>query len=269
MIPSHIKALSSLKEILSADGKQVSVWQLTLDKRVDLSAWSKHFRQQYCLDEEIDALRQGTGRSRSEYLNQICFPDGTAKPGPSIRAADFAELIVTDFVEYVLDYWVPRGKYAEKAVRNESVKGVDILGFKMTPGAGPLPTDTLITYEVKAQLSGQAYRGGLQAAINDSGKDYLRMAESLNALKRRLLALRKQDDVLKVERFQNRTDNPFVLRSGAAAVLTESAFDEAAIGTSTQTAGHTNQTNLELTIVKGVDLMDLTTALYQQASDEA
>jgi hypothetical protein len=269
MIPSHIKALSSLKEISSADGKQVSVWQLTLDDDVDLGAWSKHFRQQYCLDEEIDALRQGTGFSRSDYLTQICFPDRTAKPGPSIRAGDFAELIVTDFVEYVLGYWVPRGKYAEKAVRNESVKGVDILGFRMTPEAGPLPTDTLITYEVKAQLTGQAYGGALHAAIEDSGKDYLRMGESLNAVKRRLLTLRKQDDVLKVERFQNRTDNPFVLRSGAAAVLTESAFDEAAISTSTQTSGHNNEANLDLIVVKGVDLMDLTTALYQRASDAA
>lgn len=95
-----------------------------------LSAWAKHFRNHYCLDSQIDALRKGTPRSRTGYLTQIKFPDAAQAPGPSIRAGDFAEVLVTDYVEFAMRLWVPRTRYDHKVARNESTKGTDIIGFK-------------------------------------------------------------------------------------------------------------------------------------------
>ena len=206
----------SPKHLTTSDGRRIDVWELSVPSTADyLSAWASLFRQHYCPDAEIDGLRAGTGLSRAEYLTQLIFPDRRAAPGPSIRAGDFAELLVADYVEHILRYWVPRDKYAEKASRDESVKGVDILGFSPSTTQPPAPTDTLLAFEVKAQFSGEKYAGRLQTAIDDSSKDYLRRAITLNATKRRLLRVGQHDRALVVERFQNLSDRPYVYRSGA------------------------------------------------------
>ena len=268
--PKHISTLSKRpKGLVTSDGTAIDVWDLTVDEQVDLSAWAKHFRQHYCADSEIDALREGTGLSRSEYLKQIIFPDEKMPPGPSVRAGDFGELVVSDFVEYLLGYWVPRGKYAEKAARNESIRGIDILGFRGTSLPNAEPGDTMLAFEVKAQCSGDEYGGRLQTAIDDSSKDYLRRAETLNATKRRLLKARDKARAAIVQRFQSPSDRPYVYLSGAAAVLSDRAYDEELLSTATTVTGHNNPGNIRLVVIKGRDLMRLVHTLYEKAADEA
>lgn len=270
-LPSHLSSLTkSAKHLGSADGRRIDVWELRVPPTgAFLSAWAADFRQHYCSDAEIDKLRSGTGLSRAAYLTQLVFPDKLTALGPGIRAGDFAELLVSDYVEHLLGYWVPRRKYAEKAIRDESVKGVDILGFRLTAPPSPAPTDTLLAFEVKAQLSGRNYEGRLQAAIDDSSKDHLRRAMTLNATKRRLCQSGQHDGALVVERFQNPSDHPYVYRSGAAAVLSDSVYDEVSLQNSTTVAGHQNKRNLELIVIHGRELMKLVHALYERAADEA
>lgn len=84
----------------TVDGKVVEVWEFRHEKNcVVFSAWAKHFRNHYCFDSEIDDLRRGTPYSRAEYLNKLKFPDASITPGPSIRAGDFGEILVADFLE--------------------------------------------------------------------------------------------------------------------------------------------------------------------------
>src|ERR1700733_12808452 len=121
-----------------------------------LSSWAKHSRQNYCLDSEIDTLRAGTGLSRADYLKQLVFPNKVA-PGPSVRAGDFAEIIVSDFFDFTKGYIVPRTRYRYKSSPNESTKGTDLIGFMMSPptkGKTHSPEDALLCVEVKAQFSG-------------------------------------------------------------------------------------------------------------------
>lgn len=270
-LPRYLSGLSKRAEtLLTSDGRRIDVWELTAAPNASyLSEWASKFRQYYCCDDEIDALRAGTGLTRSEYLTQLVFPDKSDAPGPSIRAGDFAELLISDYVEHLLGYWVPRGKYAEKASRNESVKGVDILGFRLTDPSATTPTDTLLTFEVKAQLSGGKYNGRLQTAIDDSSKDYLRRAMTLNATKRRLLKAGEHDKALLVQRFQNVSDLPYVYRSGAAAVLSDLAFNETLLHNETNIAAHENAANLQLMVIRGTELMKLVHALYERAANEA
>lgn len=264
----HLGYLSSTGQTLTtADGHPIEVLDLTIPPDASLSSWAAAFRQNYCLDAEIDALRSGTGLSRSDYLNQLVFPDRTEKPGPSIRSGDFAELLMSDYVEHLLGYWVPRDKYAMKGSRNESVKGVDILGFKVV-GSSPHPDDSMVAFEAKGQLSNTAYDGRLQAAIVDSSKDYLRRAISLNATKQRLLRAGDVEHVKLIARFQNDSDNPYRFESGAAAVLSDAAYDAAKIQKAV-VADHANPHNLKLIVVKGKDLMKLAHSLYEIAANEA
>jgi hypothetical protein len=269
-IPSHLQMLKKSGEpIKTADGLECEVWELTITADTpNLSEWAKVFRQNYCLDAEIDLLREGTGHSRAEFLSQLVFPDRSSAPGPAVRSGDFAELLIADFVEHLLGYWVPRGKYAEKASRDESVKGVDILGFKTQDPTKPAPEDAMLVFEVKAQLSGGKYNDRLQTAVDDSSKDYLRSATTLAALKRRLHIAGKTAEFGVVQRFQNFVDNPYAFNSGAAAILSDQAFDRAKLELTT-TAGHNNAGRLMLIAIAGSNLMTLAHALYQRAADEA
>ena len=268
---TYLSSLTKFPETLTtSDGRGIDVWELQVPAGAGyLSEWASAFRQHYCTDSEIDDLRAGTGLSRAQYLIQLVFPDKSIKPGPSIRAGDFAELLVSDYIEHLLGYWVPRGKYADKASRDESAKGVDILGFRMATPPTPTPADTLLAFEVKAQLSGKKYSGRLQNAIDDSSKDYVRRATTLNATKRRLLRAGQHQHALVVERFQNLADHAYVYRSGAAAVLCEAVYDITELQTSTKVTGHQNASNLELIVIRGKDLMNLVHGLYQRAADEA
>lgn len=270
-MPSYLSFLKKCSgHLQTPDGRRIDVWELNVPSvGVELSEWASNFRQHYCSDSEIDDLRAGTGLSRAAYLNQLVFPDSTAAPGPGIRAGDFAELLVSDYVEHLLGFWVPRGKYSEKSSRNESIKGVDIVGFSVAAMATPSPTDTLLAFEVKAQLSGGKYDGRLQTAIDDSSKDYLRRAMTLNATKRRLRQAGQNDRALIVQRFQNLSDNPYIYRSGAAAVLSDLAYDETSLRELTKVAAHENSANLELIVIRGVNLMKLVHSIYERAANEA
>lgn len=254
--------------LTTSDGKSVAVLEFKYknDKKV-FSAWAKHFRNHYCLDTEIDILRSGTGYSRSEYLNQIKFPDKRQRPGPSIRAGDFCEILVADYVQYILKYWVPRTRYADKTVRNESKKGTDIIGFKFI-GKDESPKDTLIVFESKAKFSGARPVNRLQDAVDYSAKDQIRIAESLNAIKQRLFDKGEAGDANRVERFQNKTDKPYQEISGAAALISNKIYDEKLIA-QTAVNDHPNATNLMLIIIKGDHMMDLVHELYRRAANEA
>lgn len=267
--PGYFHHLKQHEPLNLGAGASCEVWELDIPSDAAcLSEWACSFRQTYCPDSDLDILREGTGMSRAEYLLELVFPDKSVAPGPGVRAGDFAELLVSDFVEFSLGYWVPREKYAEKGSRDESVKGVDIVGFKCRSAAQPHPTDEMLTFEVKAQLSGGKYKDRLQVAVDDSGKDYLRAGQTLAAMKRRMHLAGQQEPMLVVQRFQNAVDRPYRLLSGAAAILSDAAFDANGIK-GTTVAAHNNAGNLRLIAVKGKDLMTLAHALYQRAADEA
>jgi hypothetical protein len=263
----HIKWLIDTKDTLTTtDGKQVKIFEFNPeDDEEILSNWARHFRNHYCDDTKIDLLRNGTDYNRAEYLNALKFPD-QGRPGAGIRSGDFAEILISDYVEYVLGYWVPRTRYEDKAVRNESTKGVDIIGFKFV-GEDTDPTDTLLTFEAKAKLTGNA-TNRLQDAINDSAKDQIRKAESLNAIKQRFIDREQIEDSQKIARFQDQTGNPYSELSGAAAILLNSNYDSILLSGST-TAEHPNSSNMLLLVIKGANLMDLVHQLYERAANEA
>lgn len=269
--PQHIAWLIDTQQrIQTADGRTVEVWELqhNNDPAV-LSEWAKHLRQHYCDDALFDQLIEGTGQTRAQYLVNIKFPDAANAPGPSIRAGDFAEILLADYVEYKLGYWCPRQyRYENKINRNESSKGCDIVGFRFVDGNNPNPNDELLIVEAKARLSGNQAVNRLQDAVNDSEKDFLREPMTLNAIKQRYLERDDNESATKVQRFQNPADRPFRRVNGAAAVYTENIFAPNLVQ-QTITGTHPNANNLKLIVVKGPTLMALVHALYQRAADEA
>lgn len=268
--PNYLDWLvKSQDSLTSVDGKIIEVYELchTQDETI-LNRWADHFRNHYCLDEMIDALVEGTGKTKKEYLEEIVFPDERTTPGPSVRSGDFGEILISDYLEFNLGYWVPRIRYDIKFNRNESTKGVDVLGFKIVDSSGKNPEDSLFTFESKARLGSKPTGSVLQNAIDHSGKDVLRRATSLNAVKRRKLHDGDTEAVKVIQRFQNPVDNPYQAIYGAAAIISKSYYDE----TSEQSAdcsNHPENESLKLVIIYGHDLMRLVHSLYRRAANEA
>lgn len=253
----------------SSSGEPIEICELKVpDDSSVLSDWATGFRQAYCLDEEIDELRDGTGLSRRDYLLNFVFPAEKNGAGPAIRAGDFAELLISDYVEHILGFWVPRWKYADKANPNESVKGVDVVGFRQLDATKAQASDSLLAFEVKATLSATGRGNRLQDAINDSGTDYARLGYTLNKAKRLLKYRQNIVGVASVARFQNKVDHPFELRFGAGAVVNETIYDSGVLHTSTSN-NHPHQKDLQLLVIHGDQLMKLAHGLYSRAADEA
>lgn len=269
IIPSHVKWLINTGESLSTlDGAKIEVWDFNYSNDAEvLSQWAKHFREHYCSDFELPALVDGTGMTRSEFLKTIKFPDAKIKPGPSTRSGDFGEILIADFIEYVLGYWCPRQvRYEDRMNRNVSTNGCDILGFRFATPQPGAPDDELFLLETKASLR-PTNRNRLQDAIDDSIKDMTREAMSLSAIKQRLRRTNLEHAGW-VQRFQQENDRPFRRVSGAAVVLETSVFQKMNLA-DTATKSHPNAKSLKLLVVKGISLMELAHALYERAADEA
>lgn len=267
MLPAHIKFYNKLSSTeKTQDGVLVDIIDIVpvIDELDTMSNWAKHLRNLYCEDSKIDEYISGTGKTKSEYLNSLVFPGKSF-----IISGDFAETLVADYIEFILNYYVPRNKFLHKgANRNTSPMGIDVIGFKIQNIDLPNIVDEMVTCEVKASLVGRKKKT-LQNAIDDSIKDVsLRNAESLNAIKRRLIDGNNMEDAKKVERFQNPDDNPYRLITSAIAVHSNHNWDNVVI-TKSNCNDHPNKGNLYLFVIKGDCLMDLAKKLYTIACDEA
>ena len=263
----------------TADGKEIKLWEFRhADDEEVLSAWATHFRNHYCLDSDIEFLR---GRlSCADYLNNTIFPCQSSRLGPGIRAGDFGEILVCDYLQWFLGFWVPRIRWSSKVVRDESPKGSDVIGFRFDQENGEASgNDSLFVFESKTKFS-KSKINRLQDAINDSAKDHIRIDESLNFIKRKLHERRDFEQAQKVERFQTPVDIPYEEKFGAAALISDEFFDvdELALSNCTQIPKstkskeflpHPNIDNLVLLVIKGPDMMTLVHELYKRAADEA
>jgi hypothetical protein len=275
VVPTHIAWLQDTgRRANTPDGREVAILEIRhLEDPAVLSAWARHFREHYYLDEALDEARDGTDLSRKEFLLQFAFPHNKNAPGPSIRAGDFAEILVADYFEYVLNWRVPRTRYRAKAIPDESTKGTDFLAFGISNKTDLnnekySSDDVLMSVEVKTQFSGSATKNRLQDAIDDSAKDQLRRAYTLNAMKQRLRLDKNQDGVAMVRRFQNPVDHPYKNQYTATAVYCESLYDES-VAVNISVADHPDHQNLYLLVLKGSQMMALVHHLYEVAAVEA
>lgn len=272
----HIDCLVKRRGIRTHEGVKVNVYELQIDllDKLTLSNWAKHFREHYCLDSHIDALMQGTPhKTRRDFLLKKIFPN-TEGFGPATRSGDFTEILIADFVESVLNHWVPRTRYRLKQIPNESPKGSDVVGMKFEYGAPNKPSlkDSLVTFEVKGQMHPKADAQRLQDAVDGAQKDDVRgtfrVGQTLNALKHRYIERDDDEGRMAVERFQDPLGRPYIHQIGASAVYCNSAFDADDIRKVT-TAAHTPGATLMLVIVRGNEMMKLVHEMYVRAADEA
>lgn len=268
----HLQWLVHIDTKHTADGKNVEIYEFNydLDDEEVFLNWAKHFRNHYCLDSLIDLYIDGTGYSKTEFLNNLKFP--IQGRGSSTRSGDFGEILVSDFLEYTMDFWVPRTRFSDRHNRNNPTQGVDVIGFKSDDFSQNLRSDELMIFEVKCGLTGTSdsvQNERLNSAIIDSAKDFdVRKAESLSGLKQLFIKEGNIVNATKIQRFQNPTDNPFKELSGASSIILNSVYNGDTIQ-EIDASNHPNVGNLKIILIKGENLMPLVHQLYERAANEA
>lgn len=256
----YLKNLKKVKDVITDDGDCVEIFELfPMIDNVDFNEWAFHFRQNYCDDDILDLLVNGTGLSKQEYLLRHKFPDIREGFGPGTRSGDFAELLISDYLEFILGYIVHRERYRNKFNSNTSTQGTDVIAFKFIDSK-PVD-DEFVAFEVKAQASGSISKNRLQDAVDDSHKDAIRKGESLSALKQLYIEKNNFEMARQVERFQNKPDRPYKEIYGAAAVYDTSTYSEELIK-----SVKTNGAKRWMIVIKRDNLMDLIHRLYEVAS---
>lgn len=261
-LPSHCSWFETASQILKTkDCKEVRVVRFNhVDDEPVLREWALRFRKHYCSDEDLAKLSEAMGMSPSDYLKEIKFPHRTTAPGPSIRSGDFSEILIADYIEFLMNYTVPRTRYDRKDIGNSSTKSVDIIGFK-TEGLHS-DKDELITCEVKATLTNQNLNA-LQEAIDHSKKDFeTRLPFALNATYLRLQERAEIELANMLKRFMNKTADPYVEITGAALICSDDCWDDRIV--TEVDASHPNKETVILVFV-GTDLMGLAHRLYETA----
>lgn len=265
MSSSHMKYFHKHSDITTNTGQKITVYELNIEKNIDtLAEWAKHLREHYCLDDEIDFLRLGTGLSREDYLSQIIFPDPKNGLGAAVMSGDFSEILVHDYIEFFEQYYTTRTRYSRKVNRNSSTMGSDVLGYKCSNATMPNKNDELKVLEVKAQSSEAKSKNKLQIAVNDSVKDVARLAESLNAEVQRLVDRNRYDDAKIVRRFQNKIDRPYKLNFSAVAVHSTTSFSEDLLK-EVDISNHPDY-NINLLVIRSEKLMEFVKEMYVRAS---
>ena len=267
--PPHIGFFTPRKKLTSACGKDIEVIEVTVeDNPAKLSSWAAHLREQYISMEMLPKMVEGTGKSTKDYLLELKFPSQSGGFGPATRSGDFCEILVSDYLEFLQGYLVPRTRYDNKTVKNESTKGEDILAFKTLDNTIH-PEDEMIVCEVKGKLSGSAPDARLQVAVDACPEDESRIAESLNALKQRLYLQGRDSEAKCIERFQNPSDYPYHRVLAAAAVVCTQAYCQSTLS-ATDTSNHKKGSEInKLLTFRSSDLMTVVHAIYKRAADEA
>ena len=226
-------------------------------------------RNNYVEESLLETLIKGTGLTKQEFLEKNIFPSHQNRTGVATMSGEFGEILVYDYINFTLKHFVTRTRYLEKVNPNMPVSGSDVIGYQVTNIDKPSEKDHLIVAEVKTKSSKTGNKKSLcekavTGAIKDSGKDKVRLGESLNAEKRRLLNRSRMEEAKIVERFQNKTDNPFTIDFLAVAVLDSDLYSDQVVLDAVNSQ-HEDVKSTSILIIHSKDLKNFLRDLYRRA----
>lgn len=263
---SYIKYLIQEDPIITDEGKQIEILHLDIQDAPEIfENWAKQFRRNYCSDDELAEMIGSMNISSKEYLENFKLPSDSGI-GLSTMSGDFGEILVSDYLQYIEEYVVPRTRYDSKVNKNTSTQGSDVIGYKQD--SSNVSNDEVVVIEVKSSASDSSSskaKNKLQEAINHSDKDFERFSTSIVASYLKLKSSNiEQANVVK--RFLNITDNPFNVIYGAVAVHSDKSFDISVLK-KVVSKNHRDYEKLRLLVVHSDELMNFIKSLYLKASE--
>ncbi len=236
-----------------------------------LNDWAHHIRNHYISDEELEQTIFEFGIPKEKYLKENVLPQKTQKLGSISRSNTMTELLISDLLEYIFGYHVPRVRQEILSDPTEFVRGTDVFGFKyINNDFKPDKNDTLIACEVKGVLSSEDTTV-IEKAITDSKLDLDRLSKTLDFTRRKLKSFQKYDEANKVARFQFKTKDDYIIKYAAAGITNVNKFDERKVDDKIikiipgiDGAKYVIPADKSIYFIYGKDLMQLTHDLYER-----
>ena len=262
----YMDYLISENPIYTNEGKKIEVFHLDIQNDPAIfEEWAKQFRRNYCSDDELDEMISSMNISSKEYLENFKLPSDIGI-GLSTMSGDFGEILVSDYLQYIEEYVVPRTRYDSRVNKDTSTQGSDVLGYKND--SLNTANDEVVVIEVKSSSSNSRSfeaKNKLQEAIKHSDKDFERFSTSIVASYLKLKNSNiEQANLLK--RFLNITDTPFNVIYGAVAVHSNQSFD-INILKNVVSKDHRDYQKLRLLVIHSDELMNFIKSLYSKASE--
>lgn len=264
-MPRYIKWFVKEHSTCLEDGVPISCYKL--DYSIDdalFDEWALHIRRHYESDDELKESLSDTGLSVEEYLKTYVIPQKSDPFGPTARSSDFTEIMVSDLIEFVNGYIVPRCKQNNRSGKSSSEHGTDILAYKFdNPNHAPSVKDELLAIEVKAGLSSDNYEP-INKAVTDSHRyDDVRYAHTLNFYRKSLRYKQQYQQADEIARFQKKSESDFILTFIAAAVISrENIPANTIIGIKGKNLALRN--NDKIFLIHGKKLMALAHQIYER-----
>ena len=262
--PKYINWITEESGVVLEDGTPLVCY--TLDYKLDdcvFDEWALHLRKHYITDSELDESVSVNGLSIKQYLKEYVIPQKSDEFGPSSRSNDITEILVSDLLEFVFSYKVPRCKQQNRSGKTQSEHGTDIIAYKFYKNdKTPSKKDKLIAAEVKAKLTSTDADAIIDAAT-DSKKDEHRFAHTLDYYRKKLRSLGNTFEANEVARFQQKTENDYKITLLGAAVSSQTDIPGKVIMgiTGEQLCLKNNQ---KIFYIHGKKLMDLAHIVYER-----
>lgn len=219
--PKYIKWFVDEKTVTLEDGVPILCYRL--DYTVDEDVYCElalHLRQHYESDDELAESIKTTGLSVVEYLKNNVIPQKSDPFGPTSRSNDFTEIMMSDLLEFIHGYCVPRCKQRNRSGKTSSEHGTDILAYKFDKqDKSPSVKDELLAAEVKAGLSSDEYTPIIKAITDSHKYDEVRHAHTLNYYRKQLRYINNHEQASEIARFQQKSEHDFIITFVAAAII--------------------------------------------------
>lgn len=149
-----------------------------------LDDWALHIRRHYIPDDELEEDCTLLGLTSEEYLRSSVIPQKDVHLGPISRSNTITEILISDLLEFVYGFHVPRIRQTNMSGTTVSEHGTDVIGYQFEKeDKTPSSKDKLVAAEVKAVLS-KADTSVVKSAVEDSVKDEYRVAQTLNYMRK-------------------------------------------------------------------------------------
>lgn len=116
-----------------------------------LDEWALHLRRHYISDDILENRVMARQTTPDQYLSLRVVPDI-----PSIRSGDFAEILISDVLQYLYGLVVPRYKQCNRKDKNASEHGNDVIAYQLKNLNGAYTLDKLFVLKLNQMLQKQA-----------------------------------------------------------------------------------------------------------------
>ena len=262
--PHYIDWLIEEKGVVLEGTHEVKSYRIDYsDDSEVIDDWALHIRRNYINDQDLTESAELNGMTIEQYLKKYVIPQKGEKLGATARSGDIAEIVVSDLLEFVMGYTVPRYKQMNRSGKNNSEHGTDVIGYKFyKKDKSPNEKDELVAAEVKAELTSEDY-GALKKAIKDSRKDEYRLARTIDNCRKKLRYQNDFNSIDEVTRFLIKPENNYKIIYIAAGVSSRTTVDEN-ITISTDGKEVKISNGQAIFFIHGQKLMDLTHKIYER-----